>query len=337
MNVRAAQGLLGLSLLALAVLVSMPFIGMHIWTPAEIWSAPPDSLPAQVFWRLRVPRVLTAFFAGAGLSVCGLAMQALFRNPLATPFTLGVSSGAACGAAIHVLFLGPWFVLLPGGFPGDSLLAFIGALVAIALVYGLTHTSRNASTATMLLAGVAVSCFFSALILLMQYLSDYAQTFRLVRWMMGGLETVGRDTLGNLLPFVVCGTALLAYLHREMNLLLTGEELAGSRGVDVPRTRLLIFLATSLTVGGVVSVCGPIGFVGMITPHMCRLWCGPDHRWLIPCSFLAGGIFLTLCDTLARTIIAPAELPVGVLTALIGGPFFLGLLLRGNADRGLLS
>jgi iron complex transport system permease protein len=179
----------------------------------------------------------------------------------------------------------------------------------------------------MLLAGVAVSFFFSSLILFLQYLSDFTQSFRILRWLMGGLEILGFDTVLNLLPLVLGGSAVLTLLRRELNLLTTGEDLALSRGVDVRRVKLVLFLVTSLMVGGVVAVCGPIGFVGMMAPHICRLLVGWDHAHLFPTTLLFGGTFLTFCDTLARTLIAPAEIPVGIITALLGGPFFIWLLL----------
>jgi iron complex transport system permease protein len=184
------------------------------------------------------------------------------------------------------------------------------------------------STATMLLAGVAISFTFSSLILMLQYFSDPTRTFRMLRWVMGGLHrSVEFDEFVQLLPLVGTGCLIVLYLTHELNLLTTGEELATSRGVAVGRTKQALFLAASLMVGAVVSVCGPIGFIGLIAPHICRLLIGPDHRYLTPATLLFGGAFLVVCDTFARTILYPTELPVGILTALLGGPFFLWLLL----------
>jgi iron complex transport system permease protein len=258
-----------------------------------------------------------------------MSFQALFRNPLATPFTLGVSSGAALGAAVFIRF-GLAFSIL--GISGTSLAAFGGAMLAVALVYGLTQLKGGFSTTTLLLAGIAISFFFSSLILFIQYVSGLTHSFRIVHWMMGSLTSADYGKLVNLLPFFGTGSLLLVFLHREMNLLMVGEDIAISRGVNVGLVKKLIFLAASLMVGGVVAVCGPIGFVGMMSPHICRLLVGADHRFLTPASFLFGGLFLALCDTLSRMLIAPSEIPVGVLTALLGGPFFIWLLLNRKSD-----
>jgi len=318
-----------LLVLVAAVVAVAPFVGIEPVPWQALWG-PSDESKLDILWKIRLPRVAMAFLSGAALAVSGMAFQAMFRNPLATPFTLGVSSGASLGAAIGI-HLGAAFHLL--GIPAITWLAFAGALVAIGLVYGLTRTRHGFSTATMLLAGVAVSFFFSSLILFLQYLSDFTRTFRMLRWVMGGLEQiVGFDEVFNVLPFVVSGSLILLYLTHELNLVTTGDELAAARGVEVNRTKLLVFFAASLMVGAVVAVCGPIGFVGLMVPHICRLLVGADHRWLTPVTLLFGGAFLTLCDTVARTALAPTELPVGIITSLLGGPFFLWLLLGRSED-----
>jgi iron complex transport system permease protein len=276
---------------------------------------------------------VVAFLAGTSLAISGMAFQALFRNPLATPFTLGVSSGASLGAAICIQEQWTFAIL---GISSVSLSAFAGAILSIVLVYALTALSRQgSSTATMLLAGVAVSFCFSSLILFLQYISDFTRTFRMLRWVMGGMESVVsfHDVL-NLLPFMIAGSLIVAYLTHELNLLSTGEEFAFSRGVNVHQTKLLLFLAVSLMVGAVVAICGPIGFVGLMAPHICRLLVGPDHRYLMPATWAFGGAFLVICDTASRTLLAPIELPVGILTALLGGPFFLWLLLARRRELG---
>ena len=313
-----------LLVLAVCVLAAAPLVGMEDVPASAFWSDV-DSGKADILWKIRIPRVLMAFLAGAGLATAGLAFQAMFRNPLATPFTLGVSSGASLGAAASI-HLGLSFSLL--GFSGTALSAFGGALVAMTVVYGLSRSCRGSSTVTMLLAGVAVSFFFSSLILFLQYLSDFTRTFRMLRWVMGGLDSVVglTDVLG-VLPFVVSGCLIVLYLTHELNLITTGDELAAARGVEVNQTKVILFFVSSLMVGAVVAVCGPIGFVGLMAPHICRLLIGADHRWLTPATMLFGGAFLVFCDTLARVVIAPTELPVGILTALLGGPFFLWLLL----------
>lgn len=311
--------------LAAVALAGLPFVGMEQIPFSALWREG-DNIDVEILWKLRLPRVMMAFLAGSGLAAGGLAFQAVFRNPLAEPFTLGVASGAALGAAVY-LHLSLHFSLL--GISGGSWFAFAGALLAVVLVYGLTRARQGFSTATMLLAGVAVSFCFSSLILFMQYLSDFTQSFVLLRWVMGGLDkVVGFGEVLTVLLLVGIGTIIVLYLTHELNLVTTGEELAISRGVAVNRTKALLFVAVSLMVGGIVSVCGPIGFVGLIVPHICRLMVGPDHRFLTPAALLCGAILLSVCDTLARTLMAPAELPVGILTALLGGPFFLWLLVR---------
>ncbi|MEI6890864.1 MAG: iron ABC transporter permease [Pontiella sp.] len=320
--------LAGLWILAIAVLAFAPLFGME-FIPLNA-----TGQEREILLNIRLPRVLCAFAAGAMLSLSGMSFQALFRNPLATPFTLGVSSGAALGAALFIRF-GMAFALL--GISGTSIAAFVGALLSILLVYGLTQLKGGFSTPTLLLSGLAISFFFSSLILFIQYISGLTQSFRIVHWMMGSLSTADYSKFGNLLPFLALGGLLLAFLHREMNLFMVGEDMAISRGVNTRRVKKLIFLAASLMVGGVVAVCGPIGFVGMMSPHICRLLVGADHRFLTPASFLFGGLFLTLCDTLTRVLSgysSGAELPVGILTALLGGPFFLLLLLnrKGGLD-----
>jgi iron complex transport system permease protein len=312
-----------------AALVLGPFIGAGDLSPADLVSGTGGEIDLRIFWRIRVPRVLLAYLAGAGLAVGGMTFQSMFRNPLATPFTLGVAGGAAFGAAV-ALRLG--LVVTIVGVSSVSVLAFLGALLSVAMVYGITRARRGASSATMLLAGVAVAFLFASIILFIQYMSDFAETFRIVRWLMGGLHVVGFRQVLDVAPFVVAACGIIFLLTNELNLMSTGEELAVSRGVDVLRTRRLLFFSVSLMVGGVVAVCGPIGFVGLMAPHICRLLIGPDHRILMPVSLLFGGLFLTFCDVLARTVIAPAEIPVGVITALLGGPFFLWLLLKKGSE-----
>jgi iron complex transport system permease protein len=320
----------GLAVLAVAC---APFCGMGRVPLSALWGTTDDYGKVDLLWKLRIPRVLMAFLAGTALATSGMVFQAMFRNPLATPFTLGVSSGAALGAAIAIL--GSWsFAFL--GLSSVSLSAFAGAVASIGLVYLLTARSRQGlSTATMLLAGVAISFFFSSVILFLQYMTDFTRSFRMLRWTMGGLGDIVqfRDVL-SVFPFVISGCLIVWYLLLELNLLATGEEFAFSRGVNVNQTKLLLFLSVSMMVGAVVAVCGPIGFVGLMAPHICRLIVGPEHRRLYPATLLFGGAFLVICDTAARTVMAPTELPVGIITALLGGPFFLWLLLARRQDFG---
>jgi len=315
-------GLFGLTVLVMAV---APFWGMESIPFGALWGAADDPVKIDILWKLRIPRVIMAFLAGTALASSGMGFQAMFRNPLATPFTLGISSGASLGAALCIQMEWNFSVL---GIPGVTLSAFIGAAITILLVYALTtRAPQGSTTATMLLAGVAISFFFSSLILFLQYMSDLSRTFRMIRWVMGGMENVvDFGEVLTVLPFVVTGCLIIAFLTHELNLMLMGEDFAVSRGVAVNYTKMLLYFAVSLMVGAVVAFCGPIGFVGLMAPHICRLLIGPDHRWLFPATWLLGGAFLVVCDTVGRTIMAPAELPVGVITALLGGPFFLWLL-----------
>jgi cobalamin transport system permease protein len=326
--------LLVISIVAVAFVGLAPFAGMEKIPFETVFNPGMDNLKAEIFWKIRIPRVLLAFCAGAALALSGMTFQALFRNPLATPFTLGVSAGAAFGAA---LYLRAAAVVSLIGLAGLSVSAFLGSLLSIMVVYGLTRVVKGFSTATMLLAGVAVNFFFSSFILFIQYMSDFTHSFRIVRWLMGQIEVVGFDGVFSILPFVIIGSAMVFFFTHELNLMSLGEDIAVSRGVNVTRVKTALFFATSLMVGGVVSQCGPIGFIGMMSPHICRLLIGPDHRYLSPATFIFGGFFLVFCDTLARTLIAPAEIPVGVITALLGGPFFLWLLLGGSSERSIVK
>ncbi len=321
-----SKALLLMSLSVLVVLAA-PLIGMYVIP----WSAVVDPFSGQpasvILWQIRIPRVVVAFVGGAGLALGGAAFQAMFRNPLATPFTLGVASGAALGVAF-VTRIG--FFVASGGAWLVPVAAFVGSLLAVGIVWGVARLRPDFSTTVLLLAGVAMTFFFSSLILFLQYTANLGDSFRIVRWLMGGLGEARWGSLVVMLPAVVVGALIVGWRVRDLDLLMVGPEIAAGRGVDVQRTRIAIFLGTSLVVAAVVSVCGPIGFVGMMAPHICRLLVGGHHRVLLPVSMVFGGTFLVACDTVARTILAPVELPVGVITAFLGGPFFLWLLIRGK-------
>ncbi|GAB4127954.1 FecCD family ABC transporter permease [Thermopirellula anaerolimosa] len=321
---RADVLLVWVLLVGIAVPVVAPLIGPKLLSPTLLWSG--EGLDARILRDIRIPRVLTAFTAGAVLALGGMAFQAMFRNPLATPYTLGIAGGASFAAALAIQ-LGLSASLF--GVSSVSLAAFVGACGVILLVFGLTRLRADFSTETLLLAGVTLSFFFSSMILTLQYLSDPTRTFRMLRWMMGGLEgTAGyRDWLAVLIPALPAATALGAMRH-EMNLLTLGEEWAIGRGVALARTKAMLLGLVGWMVASVVAVCGPIGFVGLIVPHICRLLAGPDHRRLFPVTLVFGGAFLVICDTAARTVLAPTEIPVGIVTSLLGGPFFLWLLVR---------
>ena len=326
MNPRPRLALALLLVLWAVVLAGAPLIGSNPVSLEDVFRGEPSA--STIFWQIRLPRVLLALLAGAGLAVSGLSFQTLFRNPLAEPYTLGIAGGAALGAVLALRVEGGELL----GLPLVAFASFAGAVGATALIVGLALRRHGVETPTLLLAGIAVSLSSSAIILFLQYLSDSTQTFRMVRWMMGGLAVVGYTEVLWLVPWVLVGSAVLLALRWELNLLLTGEELAASRGVDLARLRFRVLLATSLMVGALVAVAGPIGFVGLIVPHILRRFVGHDHLFLAPACLLGGGAFLTICDAAARTVMAPAELPVGILTALLGGPFFLWLLILRSRD-----
>lgn len=316
--------LFGFLLLAIVALIVAPFFGIENISFSTILNKDQTGTAYDIFWKIRLPRILLAFVVGSSLAISGMAFQAMFRNALATPFTLGVSSGAAFGAALYVK-VGIIFSLL--GISGQTISAFIGALLSIIIVYSLTKLKRNFSVGTMLLAGVAMNFFFSSFILFIQYISDFHSSFRIIRWLMGGFEVIGYSDLYRILPFVLIGTAIIASLYSELNLIALGDDISLSRGVSVIKIKNILFFATSLMVGGVISIVGPIGFVGMMVPHMSRLIIGNDHKYLSVLNILFGGAFLVFCDVLSRIIIPPAEIPIGVITALLGGPFFIWLLI----------
>lgn len=305
-----------------AVLLLVPLLGEMPWSWRDVVGG--DPTVRLVLLQIRLPRVLLGLAAGGSLAVAGVALQSLFRNPLAEPYTLGVASGASLGAVV-ALQLGVSATGL--GLPAVGLAAFLGALAVTAMLLGLAGSRFGEESAGMLLAGVAISLSCSAAILFIQYLADWTKTFRMVRWMMGGLAVVGYAEVLWLLGPLVLGVAILALRRWELDLLLAGEEVAVTRGVDLRRLRLLVLAAVSVMVGAVVAVAGPIGFVGLIVPHLLRRWVGHGHLRLVPAAFLGGAVFLALCDLAARRVMAPAELPVGVVTALLGGPFFLWVLL----------
>jgi iron complex transport system permease protein len=285
-----------------------------------------DNADAQIFFISRLPRTLAAALVGAALAAAGVVIQALLRNPLATPFTLGVSAGAALGAMLAITFP---VSLAFAGVSSVPVASFAGALGAVAIVYFLsTVRRRGLSTNVLLLAGITLNSFFSSLILFVQYLADFTQTFRTVRWLMGDLDVGGYAPILAALPFMALGFVVFAWLPRSLNLLTLGADAASARGVDVLRTQRLAFFSASLATGAAVSLGGPIGFIGIIVPHLVRLLVGADHRLVLPASTLFGAAFLVACDVLARTLLAPMDLPVGIITALVGGPFFLWLLIR---------
>jgi iron complex transport system permease protein len=313
--------------LLLVGLILALLIGLYVgYQPVDLASLKSDPIVRAVFLRLRLPRVVMAGLVGASLAMVGAALQALFRNPLADPFTLGVSGGASLGASTAIAFgLGVSFL----GLPLIFIAAFVGAGLSVFLVYRLARSGSGVILpGALLLAGVVLNLSASAGVLVIQYFATYGRALQILRWMIGSLDVVGFDLIWKMLILLVPGWLVLLAHARDLHLLATGEESAASLGVDVRRTERIVFAACSLIVGVTVSVGGTIGFVGLIVPHAVRLLFGQDVRVLLPASFLLGAAFLVLADTLARVAISPSELPVGAITALMGGPVFLILLRR---------
>ncbi|HEX4567531.1 MAG TPA: iron ABC transporter permease [Vicinamibacterales bacterium] len=326
---RFVRTLLGFGALAAATIITAPLAGPTSISLRRVfdWSIPyADNTDAQIFFVARLPRTLSGAMVGALFATAGVVFQGLLRNPLATPFTLGVSTGAALGAILALTF--GWSVAV-FGISAVPLAAFVGSLAAVGIVYALAQARhRGLSTTVLLLAGVTMNAFFSAMILFVQYFASFADIGRTLRWLMGNLDVSSYEPLLVSLPVFVIAFAVFAWLARPLNLLSLGPDSAESRGLDVARAQRAAFLSASLATGAAVSIGGPIGFVGIIIPHLVRLLVGPDHRLVLPAAALFGAAFLVGCDLIARTILAPVELPVGIITALIGGPFFLGLLIR---------
>ena len=270
---------------------------------------------------LRLPRVLLAVIVGAGLSVAGLVFQALLRNPLAEPYILGISSGGTVGALIAIsLTAGAGLFVTP-------LASFAGSASVMLLVYSLAHRRGRLDPFTLLLSGVMIGAFFNAAVLLIVAVINQ-ETRSAFLWLMGNLSSASPSTVAIVGPPVVCASGVFLWLAKGFNLIATGEESAMQLGVNVPTLKKASYLLASFITGLVVSVSGVVGFVGLIIPHICRMLFGPDHRILLPASFLLGAIFLVGADLLARTVIAPTEVPVGAVTAAIGAPVFVYLLKR---------
>jgi len=326
---RLAVSVAGFGGLALTAIVLGPLVGSTSISLRRAFDASipfADNVDAQIFFVARLPRTLAGALVGGTLAAAGVVFQGLLRNPLATPFTLGVSSGAALGAMLAITF---GWTLGSLGLPAVPVASFAGSIGAVAIVYMLSRARHGGlSTNTLLLAGVTMNAFFSALILFVQYFADFADTYRTLRWLMGDLDVSAYQPLVAALPLLAVSFALFAWLARPLNLLSLGVDSAETHGLEVRRAQRVAFFSASLATGAAVSIGGPIGFVGIIVPHIVRTLVGSDHRVVLPASVLFGAAFLVGCDILSRTLMAPVELPVGIITALIGGPFFLWLLVR---------
>jgi len=284
-----------------------------------------------IIWKIRLPRVVLAFCVGASLALAGAAFQGLLRNPLADPYTIGVSSGASLGAVI-VLF----FQLTMIGLGSFTLpvVAIFGGFISLLIVFGLVRvSSRSLAIETIILAGIIVSAFIGAIVSLIISLSDRDSMTQIIYWLYGSVGMRGWSHVQLIIPFMLVGICILFYHHRELNAFALGEDAADHIGVNVKRGKMLILLGASILTGAAVAVSGSIGFVGLVIPHLVRLVTGPNHRHVLPLSLLVGGAFLILADLVSRTIIAPKELPIGVITALIGAPVFALLLIRERLGR----
>jgi iron complex transport system permease protein len=328
-RVRTLNTMLSFGGLLFATLVVAPLVGSTSIELERVFdrSVPfADNVDAQIFFIARMPRVLSAVVVGAALATAGVVLQALFRNPLAAPETLGVSAGAALGA---ILAITAGLDIAAGPFSPVALASLAGAISAATLVYVLASAPRRPlSTSVLLLAGVTLNAFISAVIMFVQYMVDFTQSFRVLRWLVGDLDIGSYPPIVAALPLLAGAVAIAAVIASRLNLLSVGVSAAATRGVDVERTQRLAFVSAALATSTAVSLAGPVAFIGIVVPHLVRLMVGVDHRVVLPAAILFGAAFLVMCDLIARTILAPVELPVGIVTAVIGGPFFLWLLMR---------
>ncbi|WHZ01162.1 iron ABC transporter permease [Neobacillus sp. YX16] len=328
---------LGISLLGLfysSVTVTVPTI-LHIILDKTLnmgWLTDIAKNEEMIIWNIRLPRVLLAFCIGASLALAGAAFQGLLRNPLADPYTIGVSSGASLGAVL-VLFFQVTIVGL-GSFTLPVVAISFG-LISLFIVFGLVRlSSKSLAIETIILAGIIVSAFIGSLVSLIISLSDRESMTQIIYWLYGSVGMRGWSHIQLILPFMLIGSFILIYHYRELNALALGEDAADHIGVDVKKGKTFVLIGASLLTGAAVAVSGSIGFVGLVIPHLVRLVTGPNHRHVLPLSMLVGGAFLILADLMARTIIAPKELPIGVITALIGAPVFALLLIRERFGKG---
>ncbi len=310
------------------VLLALPWIGAERLSWSEVFAFLQGESTAHglILFRQRIPRVLLALLVGGSLSVTGAALQILFRNPLAEPWTLGVSGGAAVGA--FVAYAVPTLHVGIGPLHSSQVLALVGAASVLGLIIAFSQRRKGVTMDTLLLGGVTISVLSGGIMMLAIYFISPFKFISFNRWLMGGLDVVGYRELWSFLMLVVPGLVLLMGQTHEYNHLALGEDMAMGHGVDVLKIQRMTLVGAGLITAACVAIAGPIGFVAMIIPHVVRRLSGFDNRVVVPCAFLLGGTVLALCDAAARTVIAPTEIPVGVITAVIGGPVFLYLLAR---------
>lgn len=316
-------------LVSLILLVGAVVLGVTVGTvpisPAVIWNPASDEAAANILWNIRMPRVVLAGLVGAALAIAGAAFQGLLKNPLADPYTLGVSSGAAVGA-VMTLFFGISIPFL--GLFTLPVISMIGALVTMLAVMGFARlVDRSLKMETVILTGIIFSSFLGSIMSLMIALTG-EELRQIIGWLLGSVSMRGWPYVQMALPFVLVGSFVLWLYRRELNAMLFGEERAQHLGVDVKRSKMAILIGGSVLTGSAVAVSGTIGFVGLVVPHMTRLVWGSDHRHVLPLSFINGAALLIVCDLVARTIISPTELPIGVITAFIGAPVFAFIFFR---------
>ena len=303
-----------------AALVILAVISLFL---GPVFIPPQYLLKSDIFWQIRVPRVIVAAIVGMLLGISGVILQGVLRNPLADPYILGVSAGAGVGAAL-AMGLGLNFIFL--GMSSVPILAFILAMISVLIVYRLSNIAERSSPETLILAGVAVSAFASAILSLIIIVSGQLQSIYF--WLLGSFSMASYTDVITLIPYLLVGMTVAYFYSKELNALLLGEEMALTLGVEVEKVRFLMITVASLMTAAAVSVSGLIGFVGLIVPHFVRIILGPNHRALVPISALGGALLLVVADTLGRTIFSPIELPIGIVMALIGSPFFLYVLRR---------
>jgi len=300
------------------VIDKIPFIG-------DLVTSESSSIEEVVIIQVRLPRVLAAAIVGIALAVAGVVLQGLFRNPMADPYVIGISAGASVGASLAIAFgIGLSFFGVLYSIP---LMAFIFATGTVFLVYTISKTGEGVPMLTLLLVGIAINSFLLAIMSIIRLLSGEA-VHAIMAWIFGSLVSCNWNYVKIALPFVVVGVALIYVFARDLNIMLLGEEQAHHLGVNTERLKKILLVSATLITAAAVSISGIIGFIGLIIPHIARILVGPDHRILIPSSALTGAIVLILCDTAARTVVRPIELPVGIITSLLGAPFFIYLIRR---------
>lgn len=309
-----------LALVLVAAMIISLFLGSVFISPQEL-------MKSKIFWQIRFPRVVLAALVGLLLSLSGVILQGVLRNPLADPYILGISAGGAVGAAAAIAF-GLQVAFL--GMSPVPVFAFIFSLVSVFVVYKLSSVSGKASPETLILAGVALSAFCAAILSLIIIISGGLQAIYF--WLLGSLSSANWVNVITIIPYAIIGAAVAYFFSKELNALLLGEEMAQTLGVNVEKSKLLLVGASSLMTAAAVSVSGLIGFVGLIVPHWIRLLIGPNHRLLIPIAALSGMILMVAADTIARTILSPLEIPIGIIMALLGAPLFLYLLRRRKTE-----